>query len=132
MFFDKLTEDDFLSSLEKNMTKQHSFNNDLEAERRNKLTSYLGVAAQSLNNAGLKKEAQMVLQIKDVCGDPATKGLTPEKQVENLKSKGWQFNADDHNADTCDADDCGLCEDGDQPQLSQEELKKLRALLGKK
>ena len=27
--------------------------------------------------------------------DPATKGLTSEKEVENLKTKGWVFNADD-------------------------------------
>src|SRR5271166_2133228 len=44
--------------------------------------------------------------------DPATKGLSSEKMVENLKHKGWVFNADDGMEDTNDAVDMNFMHDG--------------------
>lgn len=41
------------------------------------------------------KFAKIVAKIK--CEDPATKNLTSKKMIENLKEKGWVFNADDFN-----------------------------------
>ena len=47
--------------------------------------------------------------------DPATEGLTSEKMEENLKHKGWVFNADDNFADDGHHDSCmcSMCMDAD-------------------
>jgi hypothetical protein len=132
MFFDKLTSDEFFSSLEQNMKKTASFEENLTDSRLNKVLGHLSYAAICLEQAGLRKEAQMVAVLKDVCEDPAMEGLTPEKMLSNLETKGWMFNADDHDPDSCAAEDCAACAEGDEPQLSQSELKKLRNLLSDK
>lgn len=130
IFLDKTTEDDFFSSLESNMKKTASFEKNLSKSRLESVASHLSEAAFFLKNAGLNKEAQMVLTLQEVCLDPATEDLDSESMLKNLEEKGWVFNAEDeHCADTCEADDCSMCSEGAEPQLSQSELKKLRKLL---
>jgi len=129
MFFDKQTDDEFFAALEQNMKKTASFDNNLKDTRINKVLGHLSYAAMCLEQAGLRKEAQMVAVLKEVCEDPAMEGLTPDKMLENLETKGWVFNADDHNPDNCAAEDCSYCSEGKESQLSQSELKRLRKLL---
>ena len=108
MFFDKSTEPDFWAALESGMRKNASFEEDLEKEQINKALNYLSSAAASLNLVGLKKEAEMVMVLKDVCeDDEATEGLNSAKMLKNLAEKGWVFNADD-NATFEDEDDGDL------------------------
>lgn len=95
MFIVKPNESDFWTALESGMLKNASFDGNLEKEQVDKALDYLTSAAASLNNAGLKKEAEMVMVVKEMCSDPHTKDLTPEKMVKNLKEKGIMFDADD-------------------------------------
>jgi hypothetical protein len=81
-----------------------------------KAMDYLNVVAELFDDLGLRKEAEATTLLMEVVAgkkkskpkaksksktkkkkttDPAIKGLTPEKMVENLKHKGWVFNADD-------------------------------------
>lgn len=131
MFFEKLNEDEFFTTLESGMHKFASFEEDLEDNRLNNVLNHLTSAARQLANAELIKEAQLVVKLKEVCEDPAMSNLTPNKMLNNLAEKGWVFNAKDggHNPDMCNIDDCSMCSEGEQPQLSQPELKQLRQLL---
>lgn len=96
MFIVKPDESEFWATLEGGMRKNASFEENLEKEQINKAINYLSSAAASLNLVGLKKEAEMVMVLKDVCeGDEATAGLDSETMLKNLAEKGWVFNADD-------------------------------------
>lgn len=96
MFIVKPDESEFWATLEGGMRKNASFEENLEKEQINKAINYLSSAAASLNLVGLKKEAEMVMVLKDVCeGDEATEGLDSETMLKNLAEKGWVFNADD-------------------------------------
>jgi hypothetical protein len=90
------------------------------AEPLNKFASAveaLAKAAEIFDDLGLTKEAEYTTTLLEVVAgkkkpskskkkskkpvkktDPATAGLTGEKMVENLKEKGWVFNADDNDA----------------------------------
>src|SRR5271165_2340609 len=110
-----------------------------QAEGLNKLATAidnLNDVAETFDNLGMNKEAEALTYLLEIIAgkkskkkskpskskkkpskskksDPATKGLTGEKMVSNLKEKGWVFNAEDHN----DADDhtdgcmCSMCMD---------------------
>ncbi|KKN74503.1 hypothetical protein LCGC14_0390200 [marine sediment metagenome] len=128
MFLDKTSEEEFFASLESNLHKQHSFEDDLKSNRVSDVQAYLKRAALALARAGLRKEAECVVMVSE----DAMKDLTSEKMLKNLEQKGWVFNADDgHSQDACMAEDCAQCSEGSQAQLSQQELKDLRALLNK-
>lgn len=130
MFLDETTENEFFASLEKGMHKHASFEENMQDDRMSSVAAYLTLAAKQLQNANLVKEAQMVMKVKEVCDDSASKGLTPTKMLKNLAEKGWVFNADDgHDPDVCDIDDCGMCSEGEEPQLRQDELKSIRHML---
>jgi hypothetical protein len=99
MFIKKPDESEFWAALEGGMRKNASFEKDLEKEQYNRALNHLSSAAASLNLAGLKKEADMVMVLKDVCeDDEATEGLSSAKMLKNLAEKGWVFNADDGEA----------------------------------
>lgn len=125
MFFDKFSEDDFMASVAENLQKRYALDDTLKAARKARFNEHLELAAKSLHQAGLRKEAQMVVTLQEMSNDPATDKLSPEKMIDNLKEHGWVF----HDPDSCTADDCAQCSDGPQPQLSQDELKRLRSLL---
>ena len=91
MFFDKSNEPDFWTVLENGMRKNASFEEDLQKEQIDKALDHLSSAAASLNLIGLKKEAEMIVVLKD----EATKGLDSNTMLKNLEEKGWVFNADD-------------------------------------
>ena len=95
MFIEKSNESDFWTALEKGMRKNASFEEDLRTAQINEALNHLSSAAASLNLIGFKKEAKMVMVLKDVCEDPHTKGLTSEQMLKNLARKGIPFNADD-------------------------------------
>jgi len=110
-----------------------------KAEGLNKLATaidHINDAAETFDHLGMNKEAEALTTLLEIIAgkkskkkskpskskkkpskskksDPATKGLTGEKMVSNLKEKGWVFNAEDHN----DADDhtdgcmCSMCMD---------------------
>lgn len=83
------------SSIEDNLLKIHSSNENNTQSKLQLLTETLKYAQNRLQSAGLFKEANAVCVMVENLEDPATKHLTPEKMVENLKEKGWVFNADD-------------------------------------
>ena len=130
MYLDKITENDFFSSLEKKMNKIASFESNLKDKRLSNVLNFLASAEYNLKSVGLTKEAQLVVKLKEVCEDPAMPSSS-EEMLNNLADKGWVFNAKDgeHNSDVCEIDDCSSCSEGDQPQLSQPELEQLRQLL---
>ena len=105
MFLDKSNELDFWTALEGGMRKNALFDKSLQKEQIDEALNYLVNAVESLNQAGLNKEAEMVLVLKNVCEDPHTKGLTSEKMLENLKEKGIVFNADDVNLEDINFED---------------------------
>lgn len=129
VFLDRTTDNEFFEALEQGMKKTASFEGNLRDSRIQKVSEHLEMAEHCLAQAGMVKEAQMVAVLREVCDDPATEGLTPEKMLANLETKGWVFNADDHDPDSCAADDCAYCSEGKEPQLSQDELKSLRKML---
>jgi len=129
VFLDRTTDNEFFETLEQGMKKTASFEGNLRDSRIQKVSEHLEMAERCLAQAGMVKEAQMVAVLREVCDDPATDGLTPEKMLANLETKGWIFNADDHDPDSCAADDCAYCSEGTEPQLSQNELKSLRKML---
>src|SRR5271165_2984305 len=97
---------------------------------------HISDAAETFDNLGMNKEAEALTTLLEIIAgkkakkkskpnkskkkpskskktDLATKGLTGEKMVENLKEKGWVFNAEDHNNgnDHTDGCMCSMCMD---------------------
>jgi hypothetical protein len=98
--------------------------------------NHLNDVAETFDNLGMNKEAEALTTLLEIIAgkkskkkskpnkskkkpskskkmDSATKGLTGEKMVENLKEKGWVFNAEDHNEanDHTDGCMCSMCMD---------------------
>ena len=95
MFLEKSNESDFRTTLETGMRKNASFETDLRQEQINEALSHLAKAAATLSQLGLKKEAEIVMVLKDECEDPHTKNLTNAKMLKNLAEKGIMFDAQD-------------------------------------
>jgi len=110
-FLDKTSADEFFASLENNLNKQYSFDDNLKDRRVADLKMYLNNAAIALNNAGLEKEAQCVIAITDENMEDC-----PPDQLLDILSKE-------------ESDDCSNCDGGKEPPLSEEELKKIRDML---
>lgn len=99
--------------------EQNLVGNTIEkhAEGLNKLATaidHLNDAAETFDDLGLEKEAEVLTTLLEVLAgkkskkkskrkvkktDPATKGLTADKMLSNLKEKGWVFNANDQKHD---------------------------------
>lgn len=111
---------------------------------------YLNNAAEIFDDVGLHKEAEFATMLleslagkkksktkpksksksksksrKSRKSDPATKGLSSEKMVSNLKEKGWVFNADDisyardeEDDDYCSCNDNAYADDFDDDSYS--------------
>ena len=94
-FLEKSNESDFWDALETGIKKNASFEGNLRQDEINKALNYLKKAAASLNQLGLKKEAQMVAVLKNVCEDPSTKNLDSARMLKNLEEKGIVFDAND-------------------------------------
>ncbi len=87
MFIKKTNESDFWAALE-NGIQNASFEEDLENEQHNKALNYLSSAATSLSSAGLKKEAETVVALKEICQELHAENLTSAKMIESLEKKG--------------------------------------------
>lgn len=112
MFNKKNTSDEIMAVMEDKLTKNAI---DKQAEAINKYAKaieYLNEVAEIFDDIGLETEAEYTTRLLEVIAakkktkkskpkakkqSPATKGLDSAKMVENLKHKGWVFNADDAN-----------------------------------
>lgn len=120
-FIKNASKNDFLSSLEENIIKVANQEKSEIIQKKQDRMVLLAYAAGLLDEAGLEKEAILTTQLMeklawDLESDPATKGLTPEKMEQNLKEKGWVFNADDgtdSKASSAEVDDETKANDGD-------------------
>lgn len=131
---------DISSELAESMAN-HLVGNTIEkrAEDLNKFATaidHISDAAETFDKLGMNKEAEALTTLLEIIAgkkskkkskpskskkkpskskktDSATKGLTGEKMVENLKHKGWVFNAEDHNEadDHTDGCMCSMCMD---------------------
>lgn len=114
---------------------------DKQAEQMNKFAKaldYLNSVAEIFDELGLRREAEATTTLLEVVAakkskkksktkaktkvkskrrsksrknDSATKGLTSDKMVNNLKEKGWVFNADDDFSFADDHHDSCMCSD---------------------
>lgn len=119
-------EDELIAGMQKNLVdpeKSEAMDHIVEA------ADYLNAAAEIFEDAGMTKQADRVLSILAKIAlqhhhekeqykahkapvDHATKGLTPQKMIQNLLHHGTEFNmADDNSADdllNADIDDKSL------------------------
>lgn len=88
MFFDKITEDEFFSNVQKNLYKLQTESEARDKSYRDKIANNLQAAADILNNVGFVKEANVIIKVCECINDPATKGLSSEEMLNNLEQKG--------------------------------------------
>jgi hypothetical protein len=131
---------DFSAEIEQSM-ESHLVGNGIEkqAEAINKFAAaldHLNAVAEIFDELGLRNEAEATTLLLEVVAkkkskkskksksksrrkskksDPATKNLTPEKMLDNMKDHGSLFNADDNFADDGHHDSCmcSMCMDAD-------------------
>ena len=140
MFNKRSSVDELLLSMERSIVSAAV---EKQTESLNKVASaidHINAAAVAFDDAGMYKEAEYMTSLLEVFAkkkkpkakkkpskpaksekaskskkDPATDGLTSEKEVENLKNKGWVFNADDGvndaHDDDCACSDCSFADD---------------------
>ena len=60
MFFDKTSEDEFFSSLESKLEKQHNREDNIKNTRLNKVDVHLHKAAELFDEIGFEKEAKVI------------------------------------------------------------------------
>jgi hypothetical protein len=88
MFIVKTAADEIANSFDEQLTKLQKDSENVGNVTAN-ITRCLEKAAELLVDAGFTTEAEI---IKIVAEDPATKGLTSEKSVQNLKDRGIVLN----------------------------------------
>lgn len=131
MFDNKDVSGELAASMQGNLVSRGI---EKQAEQMNKFAKaldYLNSVAEIFDELGLRKEAEATTTLLEVIAkkknkkskptktktkskkskpskrsDPATKDLTSEKMEDNLKEKGWVFNADDAHHDSCMCMDC--------------------------
>lgn len=121
-FLNEITEDEFFLSLERGINKNASFEDSLEDNRLSSVLALLSEAEKKLRHAGLKKAAQQVAVVHKVVQDDKN----PEHYIQNLLQHGMMQDLDCNNDS---GPDTSSCSEGEQPQLSQDELVRLRSLL---
>lgn len=100
--------DEVIDQLEKNINKVASDNATKNEQKLVEALELLNKSAESLEQFGLIKEAEILTKLIIVAAkkkkapkkskkDPHTDGLTSEKMLHNLATKGIEFNADDQN-----------------------------------
>jgi len=91
---DKIGEE-ILIDMDKNL-RRNAFKEDTRRDQeRLQAVTLLHKAAECFENSGLPKEAEAITRVAQfvvVQKDKATEGLTPKKEVENLKQHGHQLN----------------------------------------
>ncbi len=63
-----------------------------ELSHKHILLSFLNKAAELLEKSGLKEEQEIIKIVVETVEDPATRGLTSDKMVKNLKMRGITLN----------------------------------------
>ncbi len=98
----KVFEDILISGMQEEMRKQASAKQPNLVEA----AECLHAALEIFEESGMQTQADQVLNLLQKIANHYTKGLTPKKQVTNLKHHGTQFNdADDTSSDTDASDD---------------------------
>lgn len=87
--------EEILIEMDKNLRK-NAFEDDVRRDReRLEAVSLLHKAAECFEQSGLANEAEAITRVAQfvvIAKDPATEGLTPRKEVDNLKQHGHQLN----------------------------------------
>ena len=83
------------TDVERNLEIIYDHEKQATAKNLTVVVDELTQAANALDLIGYTKEASVITSILVSLADAATSNLTPEKMVENLKEKGWVFNAED-------------------------------------
>ena len=93
MFERDIVDEEILLEMEKNLLKNAFIEDTRENDSRVKAIGLLINAAENFERSGLFKEAEAITRVAEhVATDPATKGLTSEKQVHNLETTGIPLN----------------------------------------
>lgn len=96
MFKRETIDESILVEMEKNLYKNAFVEDTRQQNEKVKAIGLLVTAAENFEKSGLFKEAEAVTRIiESVANDPATTGLTPEKQVANLETTGTPLNLTD-------------------------------------
>lgn len=91
MFLDKNSEEEFFNEVNEKLSKEYSNKKNYYEEKMASTINFLISGAYHLNQAGLEKEANVVIMMaKDLCNDPAVK-MSPKDMVKNLEHEGWVF-----------------------------------------
>lgn len=120
MFTKKPDPNEIANSMEKELASAEMQKQTEPFDKFESAVNALNKAAEIFDDLGLVKEAEYTTTLLEVVAgkkkpkskgkskskshkstrktDSAMKGLTSEKMVENLKHKGWVFNADDNDA----------------------------------
>ena len=130
MFIKKMNENEFFTTLDSELTKTASLESDLLENKVTAAHNEMLLASKCLENLGFTKEAQMLITLKEICENPAMQETAPDEMMEQHGFKLVMDDDEEHDKESCKKDDCSVCSDGEQPQLSQSELKRLRELLG--
>lgn len=91
--------DEVLNNLEVNLKKTASDQLTRNDDKLVEAIELLNSSADMLEQFGFEKEADLITQLTVLAikGDPHTEHLTTEKMVNNLKTKGIMFDANDGN-----------------------------------
>jgi hypothetical protein len=134
MFDRKETSTEIALAMEKKLLANAKEEVEQPIEKFARAVEYLNTVAEMFDDLGLEKEAEYTTTLLEVVAgkkkkkklsksktksksskksDPAVKGLTPEKMVDNLKHKGWVFNADDNSVEDKHSHGCmcSMCMD---------------------
>ncbi len=96
MFVDKFSGEELAKEMEDNLKKIASIPEKQTQDRISNIMELLRVSANLLDEVGLDKQAFIITHLMSkTAEDAATKGLTSEKMLKNLETKGWVFNVDD-------------------------------------
>lgn len=130
MFIRKNAEAEIAAEMESKLITHAIEKRDYAIGKTAKAIEHLNVVAEIFDEIGMHKEAEVATMFLEALAakkkkpakakpkkkpakksDPAVKGLTSKKMVENEKEKGWVFNNDDH--DHCSCVDSMMADDHD-------------------
>jgi hypothetical protein len=119
-------EDELIAGMQKNLTSSQNQDDLIKA------IDYLQAASEILEEAGMVKKSEAILSVlakiashthppdPNKINDRHTKGLTPDKMINNLKHHGTVFNMANDGRDDQKADDLLNLEIGDDIEVSDE------------